>query len=91
VYEDDTKTSALEMIDRITEEQWIIIEAKSFWCFSRVLEGIQDHYTRDQPGIQKKVYYLRQLIEQIDRNPFFPSYLALSNDVFLISIDKPLS
>ena len=28
------------------------IEADSFWCMSRVLDGIQDNYTFAQPGIQ---------------------------------------
>ena len=28
------------------------IEADSFWCMSKVLDGIQDNYTFAQPGIQ---------------------------------------
>jgi hypothetical protein len=66
VYEDEEKSQALQRLDGLSEDDWIAIEAKCFWSFSRVLESIQDHYTRDQPGIQKKVFYLRQLINQID-------------------------
>eukprot|EP00475_Leptophrys_vorax_P022662 TRINITY_DN3087_c0_g1_i6.p1 TRINITY_DN3087_c0_g1~~TRINITY_DN3087_c0_g1_i6.p1 ORF type:complete len:212 (+),score=42.10 TRINITY_DN3087_c0_g1_i6:130-765(+) len=72
-YEDEEKSSALEMLDRLTDDDWIAIEARTFWCFSRVLETIQDHYTRDQPGIQKKVFHLKQLIDQID--PSINTYL----------------
>ena len=28
------------------------IEADSFWCMTKVLDGIQDNYTFAQPGIQ---------------------------------------
>lgn len=43
-----------------------IIEADSFWCTSRLLDGIQDNYTFAQPGIQMKVNALRELIKRID-------------------------
>ncbi len=32
------------------------IEADSFWCMTRVLDGIQDNYTFAQPGIQVTEY-----------------------------------
>ncbi|XP_005995486.1 TBC1 domain family member 22B [Latimeria chalumnae] len=42
------------------------IEADSFWCMSKLLDGIQDNYTFAQPGIQKKVKALEKLIRRID-------------------------
>ncbi|XP_032234727.2 TBC1 domain family member 22B [Nematostella vectensis] len=42
------------------------IEADSFWCMSKLLDGIQDNYTFAQPGIQKKVNALRELVQRID-------------------------
>ncbi|XP_041051416.1 TBC1 domain family member 22B isoform X4 [Carcharodon carcharias] len=42
------------------------IEADSFWCMSKLLDGIQDNYTFAQPGIQKKVKALEELISRID-------------------------
>ena len=42
------------------------IEADSFWCMTKVLDGIQDNYTFAQPGIQMKVNALRELIKRID-------------------------
>ncbi|XP_064488219.1 TBC1 domain family member 22B-like isoform X2 [Ornithodoros turicata] len=42
------------------------IEADSFWCMSKLLDGIQDNYTFAQPGIQSKVNMLKELIQRID-------------------------
>ena len=42
------------------------MEADSFWCMSKLLDGIQDNYTFAQPGIQQKVNQLKELIQRID-------------------------
>ncbi|KAA0192226.1 hypothetical protein HAZT_HAZT004196 [Hyalella azteca] len=42
------------------------VEADSFWCLSRLLDGIQDNYTFAQPGIQTRVTQLRELVSRID-------------------------
>ncbi|XP_043932464.1 TBC1 domain family member 22B [Protopterus annectens] len=42
------------------------IEADSYWCMNRLLDGIQDNYTFAQPGIQKKVKALEELVSRID-------------------------
>uniref|UniRef100_A0A8C5FGW1 Rab-GAP TBC domain-containing protein n=1 Tax=Gadus morhua TaxID=8049 RepID=A0A8C5FGW1_GADMO len=42
------------------------IEADSFWCMSKLLDGIQDNYTFAQPGIQNKVKDLEELVSRID-------------------------
>lgn len=39
------------------------VEADCYWCLCRLLEGIQDHYTYAQPGIQRTVFKLRELIQ----------------------------
>jgi hypothetical protein len=38
------------------------IEADCYWCLSKLLEGIQDHYTYAQPGIQRSVFRIKELI-----------------------------
>ena len=43
-----------------------IIEADSYWCMSKLLDGIQDNYTFAQPGIQMKVNALKGLIKRIN-------------------------
>jgi hypothetical protein len=38
------------------------VEADCYWCLSKLLEGIQDHYTYAQPGIQRTVFRVKELI-----------------------------
>uniref|UniRef100_A0A2I2YNG0 TBC1 domain family member 22A n=1 Tax=Gorilla gorilla gorilla TaxID=9595 RepID=A0A2I2YNG0_GORGO len=42
------------------------IEADTYWCMSKLLDGIQDNYTFAQPGIQMKVKMLEELVSRID-------------------------
>ncbi|KAG5734461.1 GTPase-activating protein gyp1 [Termitomyces sp. T112] len=42
------------------------IEADSFWCLSRLLDGIQDNYIFAQPGIQRSVRRMTELVARID-------------------------
>ena len=50
------------------------VEADSFWCLSRLLDGIQDNYISQQPGIQRSVRRMRDLVMRIDGN--LMSYLS---------------
>ena len=43
------------------------VEADSFWCLTKLLDGIQDHYIVAQPGIQRQVAALRDLTARIDQ------------------------
>lgn len=38
------------------------VEADCYWCLCKLLEGIQDHYTYAQPGIQRTVFRLKELV-----------------------------
>lgn len=42
------------------------VEADSFWCLTKLLDGIQDNYIFAQPGIQRQVAALRDLTARID-------------------------
>lgn len=42
------------------------VEADSFWCLTKLLDGIQDNYIHAQPGIQRQVAALRDLTSRID-------------------------
>lgn len=50
----------------LSKDQRDIIEADSFWCLSKFLDGIQDNYIFAQLGIQHKVNQLKELIQRID-------------------------
>lgn len=42
------------------------VEADSFWCLTKLLDGIQDNYIYAQPGIHRQVRALRDLTTRID-------------------------
>ncbi|KAK7080383.1 hypothetical protein SK128_018370 [Halocaridina rubra] len=63
--DENLDTYDVELVD---EEDRAVVEADSFWCMSKLLDGIQDNYTFAQPGIQTKVQQLRELMKRIDIN-----------------------
>lgn len=50
----------------LTEDVLLEVAADSFWCLSKLLDGIQDNYTHGQPGIQRQIKRLGELISRID-------------------------
>jgi len=52
----------VDVTDAILEE----VEADTYWCLTNLLAGIQDHYTSDQPGMQRMVMRLEELVNRID-------------------------
>jgi len=52
----------IDVTDAILEE----VEADTYWCLTNLLAGIQDHYTSDQPGMQRMVMRLEDLVNRID-------------------------
>ena len=57
------------------------IEADSFWCLSRLLDGIQDNYISAQPGIQRSVRRMSELVARIDAP--LHEHLAAQNVEFI--------
>ena len=53
-------------MDDITDDQLFEVEADTYWCLTNLLAGIQDHYTADQPGVQRMVMRLEELVARID-------------------------
>lgn len=63
------------------------VEADSFWCLSRLLDGIQDNYIFAQPGIQRSVKRMQDLVARIDGSSLslFTSYInEMTNKSILI-------
>ncbi|KAJ7548303.1 hypothetical protein O6H91_07G006400 [Diphasiastrum complanatum] len=54
------------MIAKLSKEKLQHVEADCYWCLSKLLDGIQDHYTFAQPGIQRLVFKLKELVRRID-------------------------
>lgn len=42
------------------------VESDTYWCLTKLLDGIQDNYTFAQPGIQRMVHKLSELVHRID-------------------------
>eukprot|EP00475_Leptophrys_vorax_P006663 TRINITY_DN14135_c0_g1_i2.p1 TRINITY_DN14135_c0_g1~~TRINITY_DN14135_c0_g1_i2.p1 ORF type:complete len:301 (-),score=16.26 TRINITY_DN14135_c0_g1_i2:458-1360(-) len=63
VFEGDMDTW---VVSKLSEDTLLQVEADSYWCLSKMLDGIQDHYTFAQPGIQRLVFRLKELVRRID-------------------------
>lgn len=50
----------------LSPEKMSNVEADCYWCLSKMLDGMQDHYTFAQPGIQRLVFKLKELVRRID-------------------------
>ncbi|KAK2184906.1 hypothetical protein NP493_249g08000 [Ridgeia piscesae] len=64
---DDAELDMYE-VSNLSEAAVRMLEADCFWCFSKLLDGIQDNYTFAQPGIQLKVNALKDLVSRIDNS-----------------------
>ncbi|KAL6202079.1 hypothetical protein ACLB2K_025790 [Fragaria x ananassa] len=53
-------------ISDLPSDQISTVEADCYWCLSKLLDGMQDHYTFAQPGIQRLVFKLKELVRRID-------------------------
>ncbi|KAI9206040.1 rab-GTPase-TBC domain-containing protein [Polychytrium aggregatum] len=53
-------------VSKIKPETLTEVEADCFWCLTKLLDGIQDNYTHGQPGIQRQMTRLAELISRID-------------------------
>ena len=54
-------------VDALPQGTLRSIEADVYWCLTNLLDGIQDHYTPSQPGIQRMVTKLEELVKRMDR------------------------
>mmetsp|Transcript_7736 Transcript_7736/g.16766 ORF Transcript_7736/g.16766 Transcript_7736/m.16766 type:complete len:564 (+) Transcript_7736:67-1758(+) len=55
-----------EVMGDVTDVMLEEVEADTYWCLTNLLAGIQDHYTSDQPGMQRMVMHLEELVNRID-------------------------
>ena len=42
------------------------VEADAYWCLTKLMDDIQDHYTFSQPGVQRMVLRLEDLVHRLD-------------------------
>ena len=56
----------LENINNVSDEHLREVEGDCFWCFSKLLDGIQDVFTKDQPGLFRMIQALERVIANVD-------------------------
>ncbi|PFH34851.1 TBC domain containing protein [Besnoitia besnoiti] len=71
-------------IDHIPAEILDEVEADSFWCLSKLLAHIQDHFTFGQPGIQRSVLKLADIVRRVDE-PLFQHLTSQGVDFLQMS------
>jgi hypothetical protein len=54
------------VMHHLSDERLDELEADVYWCLTNLLANIQDHYTSDQPGVQRMVGRLEELVNRID-------------------------
>jgi hypothetical protein len=65
---------ALADLDAFPEATVADIEADCFWCFSKLLDGLQDCFTKDQPGLHRMLEMLANVVERV--NPGLAKWIA---------------
>jgi hypothetical protein len=50
----------------LSNASYLDLEADVFWCLTTLLDRVQDNFTFGQPGIQRMVFRLRELVSRID-------------------------
>ena len=68
-------------VGRISSDVLSAVEADTFWCLTKLLDGIQDHYTPSQPGLQRMVHRLELLMKRIDKKLY--DHLINENITFM--------
>ncbi len=54
-------------MEQLPEECLLGVEADAYWCLSKLVDSIQDHYINGQPGIQRTVFHLKELVRWAGR------------------------
>ena len=54
------------VMNHFSDDDLFALEADVYGCLTNLLAGIQDHYTADQPGIQRMMARLEELVNRID-------------------------
>jgi len=53
-------------VSKVSAEILEQVEADTYWCITKLLDNIQDHYIFSQPGLQRMTFRLQALVERHD-------------------------
>jgi len=54
-------------VDSIHDDKLIDIEGDCYWCFCKLMDRVEDMYTRGQPGIRHCVETMEHLLKRVDQ------------------------
>ncbi|KAI9908994.1 hypothetical protein PsorP6_014884 [Peronosclerospora sorghi] len=57
-------------VSTLSDQALHLVEADSYWCLTKLLDDIQDHYTFAQPGLQRMVQRMEELVHRCDADLF---------------------
>jgi len=57
-----------KQFNSISEEKFFEIEADTYGCFTLMMNKIQNNYINNQPGIQKMIYNLKEIVKFVDND-----------------------
>ena len=60
------ETLETPQVDKLSREQLECVEGDSYYCLSKILDGILDNYTSSWPGIQKSFVRIEEVIKRVD-------------------------
>jgi hypothetical protein len=68
IFSSERNCSAIENVNvnGLSDDEILDIEADSYWCLCKLLDGIQDHYTYAQPGIQRTLFHVEELVSRVE-------------------------
>ena len=53
-------------VDVLSDNSLFDVEADVYWCFTSLISQMHDHYTIDQPGIQRIVAVVEVVLQKVD-------------------------
>jgi hypothetical protein len=62
----DTLDISEEKLIELGEDLLLEIEADSYWCFTKMMDRIQTNYTNNQPGLNKMIQKMEDIIFLVD-------------------------
>lgn len=62
----DTFQVPSDLSDKLGPEEMAKLEADTYWCLSKILDGILDNYTLSQIGTQKSLNRIKEITKKID-------------------------
>ncbi|PVV04018.1 hypothetical protein BB560_001489 [Smittium megazygosporum] len=83
----DIQNITVEQVESISKEDFNGIEADCFWCLTNLIGKIHDSYTFTQPGIQRQIVKLKELVSHINLREFSIESILRIWDTYLCEPD----